>query len=191
VPSVGAWVAGVVLAVGLLGAIIDVARHAPDTEVRVSGALSAREVLQSFHPTGPAGIDDPRPDLRRGGASYLVDADGVALVRHAGTPIYVLWAAGELLPWMLAAILMALLLRPSEGARALAARLRTVGAALVIGVPAVELLRFVAAEQAKTVGPMAAPMLHSTFTIGVEQLGPGVAVLLFGGVLERMAAGRA
>jgi len=104
--------------------------------------------------------------------------------------VQVLWSI-QLAPWLLAAIVLVLLfpiLRAADrgdpfwdGATR---RLTGVGALLLLGIPAIAILRFVVAELANE-GNSLAPLVEPALTISVSHILPGVLVLVLAGIFRR------
>jgi len=177
---------------GLTFTVIDVFDAVDARSIEVRGELDAREILRNYHPFEQA------PDAltrfeRAGDESYLTAADGEMRKVEAGSTLLALWSFGELAPWLLAALgllLVAPLLRaadrgdpflPSAGRR-----LGTLGAVLLVGVPGIVVLQWLAA-QAATSGTFAAPMVTPSLSLSLLHVLPGLGLLVLAGVFRRGA----
>jgi hypothetical protein len=168
-----------IVAGGGIAAGVRVVDGIADSRVDYHGELDTQQVLRTFHPAGP----DPVDQLERAGYGHIESARGVMTVPHADGWVLVLWSIQELAPWLLAAgilVLLAPILRAVERGdpfRAGAAeRLAWIGTLLLVGIPAIALLRYVVAEAAST-GTFAEPVAEPTVTLSLVQVLPGVLVL--------------
>ncbi len=123
--------------------------------------------------------------------AHLTDAEGEATKPKADTSMLVSWAIYVLAPWLLAAIVLALvfgILRAagrgdpfSEGA---ARRLNAVGILLLLGIPAIAIEGFLAAELS-TEGLSTEPYVEPALTLTLSQFLPGILVLALVGIFRR------
>jgi Protein of unknown function (DUF2975) len=183
--------AAVAVATGATAAGVRVANGIADSHVDYHGKLNAQEIRRTFAPTGPAGLDDPLPRFKRMGYGYISSAQGVMSVPRADGRALVLWSIQVLAPWLLAAIVLTLLapvLRAAERGdpfwNGAARRLTWIGSLLLIGIPGIALLGYVAAETASA-GTFAGPTAEPTLTLSVTQILPGVLVLVLAGIFRR------
>jgi hypothetical protein len=168
---------------GLIGAGARVADGVADSRVEYRGELSAAEIQRTFHPDG---VSDRHGELR--------SADGIMRVRGADGAALALWSLRTLAPWLLAVIVLGLLaplLRAAErddpfrpGA---AQRLTWIGSLLLLGVPGIALLGYVAGQAATGGTSFAAPVAEPSLTLSVTQILPGVLVLVLAGIFRRGA----
>jgi hypothetical protein len=182
--------ATVVVATGAIAATVRVAEGVADARVEYRGELDVGEIRRTFHPTGPVGLGDPVPRLRRIRQGYIVEGEAVMTVPEADGTTVALWAIQELAPWLLAAVVLALLaplLRaarrgdPSEsGPRRLAA----IGLLLLVGIPGIAIVRYAAAQYASAASTFAAPTAEPTLTLSALQILPGLLVLVLAGVFR-------
>lgn len=183
--------AAVAVATGAIAAGVRVADGIAGSRVDYHGKLDVQEIRRTFAPTGPAGLDDPLPQIKRMGYGYISSAQGVMSVPRADGRVLVLWSIQMLAPWLLAAIVLALLIPVLRAAErgdpfwyGAARRLTWIGSLLLIGIPGIALLGYVAAEVASG-GASAAPTAEPTLTLSVSQILPGVLVLVLAGIFRR------
>jgi hypothetical protein len=183
----------IAVAAGSIAAVVRVVDHVSDARVTFRGKLDAGEINRTFAPTGPSGTGDPIPAAVRNGLGYLSRADGEMTRPHASGGDLLLWSIQELAPWLLAAIVLALLvplLRAADRgdpfwSDATTRRLQAVGVLLLVGIPATALLRYLVAESVSGAGPYAAPVASPSFSLSVAQVLPGVLVLTLARVFQR------
>ena len=186
-------VAVVVVAAGALTAAVHVIDGIGDSRADYGGKLDAGEILRTFHPTGPSGVGDPRPGTERMGFVYLTGAHGEMTRPHAGGGDLALWSLQELAPWLLAAVVLALLfpiLRAADRgdpfwSDATVRRLNLVGSLLLLGIPGIALLRYLTAEAIAGGGPFAAPNADPELSLSLAQILPGVLVLTLARIFRR------
>jgi hypothetical protein len=181
----------IVVASGTIAAGARVADGIADSRVELRGDLDVGEILRTFHPTGRSGLRDPMPRIRRLGYGYLSGGQAVVTVPRPDAEALALWSLQELAPWLLAVIVLVLMfpiLRAAErgdpfwdGATR---RLARIGALLLVGIPALAVLRFVAAEDA-SVGGFVAPTAHPTLTLTLVDFLPGVLTLALASIFRR------
>jgi len=181
----------VVVVVGAAAATVDVVGGIDDSRVDYHAKFDAHEILSSFQPTKAEGLGDPVARFERIGYAYISSAQGEMTVPRPSTRVQVLWAIQQLAPWLLAAIVLVLLfpiLRAADrgdpfwdGATR---RLTAVGVLLLLGIPAIAILRFVVAELA-TGAVSVAPFAEATLTISIGHILPGVLVLVLAGIFRR------
>lgn len=185
--------ATVTIAAGAIAACVRVADGIADSRVEFRGELDTGEVLRTFHPTGPDGLGDPLPQIRRLGYGYMSGGDAVMTVPEPTSGTVALWALAQLAPWLLAAFVLVLLvpiLRAAERddpfrARA-THRLALIGLLLLIGIPAINLLDYLAADSASA-GNTVSPTVEPSLTLTLADLLPGVVALVLAGVFARGA----
>lgn len=182
----------VTVVAGLAFTGVDVVDAVDARSVELRGDLDAREILRNYHPF-ERGPDALTRFERAGDQGYLTAADGEMRKADAGSTLLALWSAGELAPWLLGALglfLVAPLLRaadrgdpflPSAGRR-----LGTLGALLLVGIPGIAVLRWVAAE-AGTGGTFAAPTVTPSLSLSLLHVLPGLGLLVLAGVFRRGA----
>lgn len=168
----------VVVASGAVAAGVDVIDGIEHSRVEYRGELDAQEILRSVHPEAP---DDPRPEFERMGVAYLTSADGVMTVPRRDADTLALWSIQELAPWLLAAIILAVLapiLRATERGdpfwRDATRRLTAVGALLLVGIPAIALMGYIVGQSTTS---WAGPSVEPTLSLSFSQILPGVLVL--------------
>jgi len=176
---------------GAAAASVGVVRGIDDSRVDYHGTLDSHEILSSFQPTKAEGLGDPVARSERTGYAYVSSAEGDMTVPRPSSLVQVLWSIQQLAPWLLAAIVLVLLfpiLRAADrgdpfwdGATR---RLTGVGALLLLGIPAIAILRFVVAELANE-GNSLAPLVEPALTISVSHILPGVLVLALAGIFRR------
>jgi len=185
-------IGAVTVITGLAYTAADVAQAVDDRAVEVQGELNVRDILQNYHPSLRP---DPRTVFERRGdaeSSYLAAADGDTRKFGASSGLLRLWSLGELAPWLLAAlslVLVAPLLRSAGRGDpflpSAARRLQALGAALLVGVPGIVVLQWMAADQAA--GSGAAPIVYPSLTLSLLHVLPGLGLLVLAGVFRRGA----
>ncbi len=168
--------------------VVDGVAH---SRIQYHGKLDVHEIRRTFNPTGPAGLGDPLPAIKRLGYGYISSGQAVMTVPHAGAGVLALWSIQELAPWLLAAIVLGLLapiLRAAgrgdpfwEGATR---RLTGIGSLLLVGIPTLAILRYVLAQAGTTVRPSPAPNAEPVLTLSVGQLLPGALVLTLAAIFR-------
>ena len=137
--------ATVTIAAGAIAACVRVADGIADSRVEFRGKLDTGEVLRTFHPTGPDGLGDPLPQIRRLGYGYMSGGDAVMTVPEPTSGTVALWALAQLAPWLLAAFVL-VPARPDPARRRAADdpfrarathRLALIGLLLLVGIPAI------------------------------------------------------
>lgn len=156
-----------------------------DREVTVRGSLDVDRIQEIFAP--PA---ERMPGLFEKSA-HLTSADGVGTKPRAGNDDLVWWSIHELAPWLLAAFVLALafpILRAAGRGDPFAPgatwRLNAIGLLLLLGIPAIAIEGFLAANMA-TEGLFTEPYPEPALTISVEQFLPGFLVLALVGIFRR------
>jgi hypothetical protein len=175
----------VAVAFGLAAAAVDVVHGIQDREVTLRGTLDAAEIRDTFSP--PAERDPTVTNVQ----GQLTGAKGEMSRPEASSSAIAFWAAGELAPWLLAALVLVLVfpvLRAAgrgdpfwEGATR---RLTVVGVLLLLGIPAIAILRFLA-DTVASEGNFASPVVEPALTISIGQLLPGLLVLALVGIFRR------
>jgi Protein of unknown function (DUF2975) len=189
-------VATIVVAVGAIAAVVDVVGGIDKSRAEYRGKLDAAEIRRSFHPTGPAGVGDPRAALERRKFVYLTGAQGQMTRPHAGAGELALWSLEQLAPWLIAVAVVALLfpiLRAADRgdpfwSPSTARRLNAVGVLLLLGIPGIALLRYLAAEAISGGGPFAAPNAEPVLSLSLAQILPGVLVLTLSRIFQKGVA---
>jgi hypothetical protein len=176
---------------GTAAASVRVADGIADSRVELRGKLDVDEVLSTFHPAGRSGLGDPMPQIRRLGYGYMSSGQAVVTVPRPSSSVLALWSIQELMPWLLAAIVLALLipiLRAAERGdpfwEGATRRLATIGVLLLVGIPAIAVLQYVAAEAASE-GSFVAPMVEPTLSLSLLDVLPGMLTLALAGVFRR------
>ena len=186
-------VATIVVAAGTIAAVVNVVDGIDKSRAEYRGKLDAAEIRRSFHPIGPAGVGDPRPALERRNFVYLTGAHGVMTRPHAGAGELALWSIQELAPWLLAVAVIVLLfpiLRAADRgdpfwSQTTARRLNAIGVLLLLGIPGIALLRYLAAEAISGGGPSAAPNAEPVLSLSLAQILPGVLVLTLSRIFQK------
>ncbi len=170
----------VVVAGGAIAAGVDVVDGIEHSRVEYRGELDAQDILRNFHPTGSA--DDPRPGIERKGYGYLTSAEGVMAVPRRDADTLALWSIQRLAPWLLAALILAVLapiLRAAEHGdpfwRDATRRLTVVGGLLLVGIPAIALMGYIVGQSTTN---WVAPTVEPTLSLSFGQVLPGVLVLV-------------
>jgi hypothetical protein len=183
--------ATVVVATGAIAATVRVAEGVADARVEYQGELDVGEIRRTFHPTGPVGLGDPVPHLRRIRQGYIVEGEAVMTVPEADGTTVALWAIQELAPWLLAAVVLALLAPLLRAARrgdpfseSGPRRLAAIGLLLLVGIPGIAIVRYAAAQYASAASTFAAPTAEPTLTLSALQILPGLLVLVLAGVFR-------
>jgi hypothetical protein len=169
-------VAAVVVSFGLIATGVQVVDGVADSRVEWTGKLDVGELVR------------PRP-----GYGHLTSAEATVSNPHPSSGAVAWWALGELAPWVLAALLLFLLapiLRAAErgdpfwdGA---ARRLAISGGLLLIAIPLIKLIQFLAAEAGSS-GTFTGPIPEPSLTIALTDFLPGLLVLVLAGVFRRGA----
>lgn len=183
----------IVVAAGSIAAVVRVVDHVSDARVTFRGKIDVGEINRTFDPTGPSGTADPIPATVRHGFGYLSRAAGEMTRPRASGGDLALWSIQELAPWLLAAIVLGLLVPVLRAADrgdpfwsdATTRRLQAVGVLLLVGIPAIALLRFLTAEAISGAGPYAAPVVSPTLSLSLTQVLPGVLVLTLARIFKR------
>lgn len=178
------------VAVGLAASAVRVADAVSHRQVEFHGKLDIAEIRRTFSPPDP---NDPRPSHESLGHGYLTSAEGEMRTARINASRLALWSAGELAPWILAALVLGLLipvLRASErgdpfGTGAVR-RLGGLGALLLVAIPGIAILRFIAAEAASA-GNFASPGASPALSLSVLHVLPGLLVLVLARVLRQGA----
>ena len=174
-----------VVVFGLAAATAGVVSGIRDREVTLHGSLEVERILEVFAP----------PAERRQGlyddSAHLTSADGVATKPQARSTDLVWWSVHELAPWVLAAIVLALVVpilratgRGDPFAPGATRRLSAAGVLLLLGIPAIAIQGFLAATIA-TEGQSAEPYVEPSLTISAGQFLPGFLVLALVGIFRR------
>lgn len=180
-----------VVAGGGIAAGVRVADGIANDRVTYAGTLDMEEIDQSFGRPDLAAAGEPQLEPSSAGYARMTSGDGVMTRPDAEGAALTLWAWQELAPWAIAAIvllLLAPLLRAAERGDPFAEdaprRLALIGSLLVVAIPAISLLRYVAAQVASG-GASFSPMISPSFTLSPIHFLPGLLVLVLAGIFRR------
>lgn len=183
----------VTIAGGTLATGVRVADGVADSRVQFRGELDVQEILRSFHPRGPVGLGDPLSSISSLGYGYMSSGHGEMTKPRATPSVLVMWSVGELAPWLLAATVFGLLLpllRAAEHGdpfrRGSARRLAAIGMLVLVGIPGIAVIRYIAALVASE-GHFVSPTIEPALTLSTIHVLPGVLVLVLAGVFRRGA----
>ena len=174
-----------VVAGGLIGAVVDAAGGVARSEITYAGRFDADEVRAPMY-------WDPRTLAARppsGEMAYLSGGTAVFTDPTAEPSLIAMWALQVIAPWLLAAAVLAALvpsLRAAERGDPFAGSgpgLQRIGVVLLAGIPAIALLRYAVAE-AGTSGTSQWPFVTPVLTLSLTQLLPGLLVLVLAGVIS-------
>ena len=188
-PARAALVLGVVVVVGGAGwTMVHVAEGVDDRRIEYRGKLDADVILDTFQHGAPRAADGSFTVLP--GSAYLESGRGTATRPHATDALLAFWAFVELAPWVVGALVLALLLpvlraadRGDPFALDAAGRLRFVGSVLLVGVPAIGFLQYWLGEFSS--GSAVSPYVEPEWTVSLAQLLPGALVLVLSELFRR------
>jgi hypothetical protein len=170
-------VAAVVVSFALIATCVQVADGIRDSRVEWTGKLDAADLHLR-----------PRP-----GYGHVESAQAVVSNPHPGSGAVAWWALGELAPWLLAAgllVLLAPILRAAERRdpfwEGAARRLGIAGVLLLVGIPVIKAIQFLAAEAGSS-GTFSGPLPEPSLTIALTDFLPGLLLLVLAGVFRRGA----
>jgi hypothetical protein len=176
----------VAIAAGLVATTAEVVSGVGDREVTFAGTLDIDEIRNQFS-GAPDEID---PEVARTYGA-LSSADGEMTKPQASSSALTWWAAARLAPWLLAAIVLVLVFPVMRAAgrgdpftQGATRRLTAVGLLLLLGIPGVAIVQFLAAEIAGE-GSFISPGVEPSLTISIADILPGVLVLALVGIFRR------
>lgn len=184
-PERAALLLGVlIVTAGTLVTSVQVAEGIADAQTEFTGRLAMSDIR-----------DVPQQAIDRHDAAYLDSARGVMVNPHAGAGAIGTWAVSRLAPWLLAAAVLAIFAPvlvaaergdPFSDAR-FGARMRATGVVLLVGIPALPVLRYLA-DEAGSSGLSYGALVEPDLTLSAVHVLPGLLVLVLAGVFTRGSA---